>query len=164
MSVTIQQREAVIRPGTQGRVSEGRGVQIRTVLSPAETGGTHGIIDYLSPPTGVGPALHLHREMEETFHILEGQMNFQVGQQRLAVPLGTLVHVPVETPHAFWNTGPKPVRMLITFSGVRLDEYLHGLLAIVQRHTTIEPELQREMEEWGKQYDTITLGPPPGLK
>src|ERR1700729_4309870 len=83
-------------------------VVVRQIIPSAGSGGKMGMIHYTSPPTGVGPALHLHRQTDESFYIVEGQMNFQVGDERITAAAGTVVHVAPNTPHAFWNTGPGP--------------------------------------------------------
>lgn len=61
------------------------------------------ILDESEP--GEGPRLHRH-PYDETWVILEGNLTFQAGDERLAAGPGDIVIVPAETPHKFTNDGP----------------------------------------------------------
>ena len=63
-----------------------------------------------------GPPLHLHYSQEEWFYLLEGQVVFQVGEQRLQLHPGESVLAPRRVPHTFSSIGEKPSRLLIAFS------------------------------------------------
>ena len=55
---------------------------------------------------------HLHREEDDAFYIVEGEMTFVLGDEEVAAPPGTFVLVPPGVEHAFRNDGATPVRML----------------------------------------------------
>jgi mannose-6-phosphate isomerase-like protein (cupin superfamily) len=55
---------------------------------------------------------HVHREEDDAFYILEGEMIFMFGGEEAAAPPGTFVLVPPGVEHAFRNDGAVPVRML----------------------------------------------------
>ena len=120
------------------------------------------MIQYILPPTGVGPALHWHRKMEESFHILEGTVNFQLGEERVTAAAGTFVHVPAGVPHAFWNTGPTLARMVMTFLPGGFEEYLWDLLQLAHSNAGNERDIQPLIAKMGEKYDQVVLGPPPG--
>jgi quercetin dioxygenase-like cupin family protein len=44
---------------------------------------------------------HLHREIEESFYILDGRFTFTVGEERIEAVPGTYLLVPRGTAHAF---------------------------------------------------------------
>ena len=62
-----------------------------------------------------GPPLHLHYSQEEWFYLMEGQVVFQVGEQRLQLHPGESVLAPRRVPHTFSSVGEKPSRLLIAF-------------------------------------------------
>src|SRR5436305_14426435 len=95
----------VLRPGQQ-TVLDTWDVRIALLATATDTGGKCSIIEYVSPPTGLGPSLHVHRTTDESFLVLEGTLHMRLGHETLAVGPGTFVHVPPGTPHPFWNTGP----------------------------------------------------------
>jgi mannose-6-phosphate isomerase-like protein (cupin superfamily) len=61
------------------------------------------ILDHSDP--GRGPRLHRH-PYDETWVVIEGNLTFQAGEERLEARTGDIVIVPPETPHKFTNNGP----------------------------------------------------------
>ena len=56
---------------------------------------------------------HVHREEDDAFYILEGELTFTHGDgEESAAPPGTFVLVPPGVSHGFRNDGSIPVRML----------------------------------------------------
>jgi mannose-6-phosphate isomerase-like protein (cupin superfamily) len=55
---------------------------------------------------------HVHREEDDSFYILEGEMTFTFGSESAVAPPGTFVLVPPGVSHGFRNDGDVPVRML----------------------------------------------------
>jgi quercetin dioxygenase-like cupin family protein len=60
---------------------------------------------------GRGPSLHRHR-YEEVFVVHEGQVTFTLGDEERVARAGDIVVVPPDTPHAFRNTGERPLGMV----------------------------------------------------
>jgi quercetin dioxygenase-like cupin family protein len=54
---------------------------------------------------GHGPRLHRH-PYDETWVVVEGNLTFQAGDERLRAGPGDLVIVPPGVPHKFTNDGP----------------------------------------------------------
>ena len=74
-----------------------------------DTGGPVG------PPRLIAP-LHLHRQDDEAWYVLEGSLRLQVGKEEVEARAGSAVFVPRGTPHTFWNPGPDPVRYLLVMT------------------------------------------------
>jgi mannose-6-phosphate isomerase-like protein (cupin superfamily) len=55
---------------------------------------------------------HVHREEDDAFYILEGELTFTLGGEDVPAPPGTFVLVPPGVEHGFRNDGEVPVRML----------------------------------------------------
>ena len=55
---------------------------------------------------------HVHHEEDDAFYIVEGELTFLFGDQRVSAPPGTFVLVPPGVEHGFRNDQPRPVRML----------------------------------------------------
>ena len=73
-------------------------------LEGAAQGATISVILDDSEP-GHGPRLHRH-PYDETWVVIEGNLTFEAGDQRLEAGRGDIVIVPPETPHKFTNHGP----------------------------------------------------------
>lgn len=76
-----------------------------------------------------GPPLHVHADFDETFYVLEGDLTFQLGDQRLNAPAGTLVFAPGETPHTYANHSGKEARLLLLCTPAGFERYFDRLAA-----------------------------------
>ncbi len=52
-------------------------------------------------PLGFGPPLHVHRDEDEFFHIIEGLFRFQLGTRIIAGMAGDVIALPRGVPHGF---------------------------------------------------------------
>ena len=69
-------------------------------------------IDMLFEPEFEGVDPHTHADHTDSFYVLEGQVEFRVGDEpRIAGP-GTFVAAPPGTVHGFRVAGPQPIRFL----------------------------------------------------
>lgn len=79
-------------------------------LKGVEHGATVSLILDRSAP-GQGPRLHRH-PYDETWVVHEGNLTFQLGEERFAVKAGDIVIAPPGVPHRFTNDGPGPSNMV----------------------------------------------------
>jgi mannose-6-phosphate isomerase-like protein (cupin superfamily) len=70
---------------------------------------TFGIIE-IAPGRELEP--HVHEDEDDAFYIVDGEMTFIFGNQRVTAPPGTFVLVPPGVEHGFENRDNRPVRML----------------------------------------------------
>lgn len=89
------------------------GHQFRFLATGAQTGGSYGSMEVISP-AGSGPGPHTHEESEEHFLVLEGEVVFGVDGQTYTAKVGDLVHIPRQTLHEFTVT--TDARMIATFT------------------------------------------------
>ena len=71
-----------------------------------------------------GPPLHLHRKHADAFYVLEGEIEFRLGDETIRAGAGTFVLVPPGVPHAFSFRGPGSARMLNIHAPGGFDEYV----------------------------------------
>ena len=66
-------------------------------------GGVDGFstIDYTGVAGVPGPPLHVHHTIDEAWYILEGKVEFQVGDERVTKSTGSLTMIPRGTAHTF---------------------------------------------------------------
>jgi mannose-6-phosphate isomerase-like protein (cupin superfamily) len=80
------------------------------------------------PPRYIAP-LHLHRNDDEAWYVLEGTLCVQNGDQVIEARAGSAVLVKRGTPHTYWNPGPSGLRYLLimTANTYALIQAIHGL-------------------------------------
>jgi Cupin domain len=63
------------------------------------TAGRVAVIEFIAP-AGPGSPLHIHRREDEWFYVIEGELTFWVGGQRMEAPTGSFIYGPrdVHTP------------------------------------------------------------------
>src|ERR1700759_5007972 len=107
--------KAIVRmPGEGKEVRTLAGRPMRFLLTGAETRHTSMFDCTLPPRSSTG--LHVHRVIEETFYVLEGECELQVDSELVRAKPGTFVHIPPGVPHCLANTSDKPARLLQTVS------------------------------------------------
>ena len=139
-----------------GEQTEGRLLQVRS-----------------SDRRGAAPPLHIHRDADETWYVIDGELTIVVGDERIEARAGDFVFGPMGVPHAFLVTSDR-AETVITFSpagtkgpsGYGVDGFFReAAVPAGPGQPPPEPsqpdpdELARLMAEYG--IDTV--GPPPTL-
>jgi mannose-6-phosphate isomerase-like protein (cupin superfamily) len=76
------------------------GTKMTVKVPTAETDGSYTIIHFVHPPN-VGPALHIHPNNTEIFHILKGNYKFLIGNKDVDAIAGDTMVVPKGMAHKF---------------------------------------------------------------
>ena len=86
--------------------------RVTTKVSARDTGGQYSLMTWVAEPkTGSPP--HAHAHYDETFYVVEGQLEFVLGHDRFTIGTGDFVRVPAGTRHAFRNDSDAPAEMLV---------------------------------------------------
>jgi mannose-6-phosphate isomerase-like protein (cupin superfamily) len=73
----------------------------------------------------VGPSPHFHQLHTDSFHVLAGELEFELDGESVSAPAGTWVAAMPGVVHTFRNAGDERVRFVnIHAPGVRFDEYM----------------------------------------
>ena len=114
-------RNPIFNTPPQGRTIAVVGDVYRFLATGDDTNGKYALWEAIVPPGG-GPPPHVHRREEEGFYILEGEITFTMGDQRLVASAGIFANMPVGTPHSFKNESGKPAKMLISIAPAGLEK------------------------------------------
>ncbi len=87
-----------------------------------ETGGRYALTDSITPPGG-GPPPHVQHREDEAFWVLEGELEFLVGGERIRAGAGSFVHVPTGALHTYENVGTVPARFLTLMVPAGLEKF-----------------------------------------
>lgn len=96
----------------EGHTPSAFGTTYRLLATAADTGGSYSLIEIALQPGGFGPAPHVHREEDESFYVLEGELDLRVGDVSVRGTPGAFVFVPRGTAHSFANVGSTIGRLL----------------------------------------------------
>ncbi|GAA0373942.1 cupin domain-containing protein [Microbispora corallina] len=122
----------------------GRAIQAMTLKTGAERSPVWSVFEAEVAP-GFDVGAHLHERAEEVFYVLDGELDLlafrpagepvgdwrtwesESGTRVYRGGPGSFMHVPAGCPHAFFNPGPAPARMLFLVSPSGHEHYLREL-------------------------------------
>jgi quercetin dioxygenase-like cupin family protein len=132
------------------------------LLSGTDTAGKMCLIDMHVPPGG-GPGPHRH-DFEETFTVLEGEVEVTFRGEAIVAKAGETVHIPANAPHLFTNAANQPARMLCVCEPAGQDEFFRAVGVPVDGQTStadLSDEDERaqleKAETLASRYDTELL-------
>lgn len=135
------------------------------LISGKDTAGRFCLIDMHIPPGG-GPPPHRH-DLEETFTLLEGELEFTFRGTKQTAGAGTTINIPANAPHQFHNASAAPARLLCICSPAGQEEFFMKVGIPVATRTTPPPkldadaqaELRSKAETLAPEYRTEFLPP-----
>lgn len=136
-----------LRTPTEGRTIAVVGDVYRFLATGDDTNGKYAMWEAIVPPGG-GPPPHVHSREVEAFYILEGEITFHIGEERVVATAGMFANMPVGTPHSFKNESGKPAKMLISVAPAGLEKMFFEFgVPVAQGTTTAPPPTKAEIEK-----------------
>ncbi len=139
----------------QGKRLNVLGDRQRILLTGKDTAGQYALIENYDPP-GVSIPLHLHRNEDETFYVVSGEVDFQINGETARATAGTTVYLPRNSPHSFTVAGNEPAKMLILLTPAGLENYFEELAQM----PSDEPPDMEKVIEISARYGIEFLSPP----
>ena len=135
------------------------------LISGKDTAGRYCLIDMHIPPGG-GPPPHRH-DFEESFTVLEGEIEAVFRGEPLTVRAGDVINIPANAPHRFQNKSKQAARLLCLCSPAGTEEFFREIGVPVATRTTPPPplspaqqqELKAKSEALAPKYNTEFLKP-----
>lgn len=103
------------------------GLNIRTLIRSVQTSGQFSCVENYIAPMQMGPAPHVHKELDELMHVTEGTVSWMIGDKVYQVAANGWIFRPHGIIHAFWNATEKPARAIDMFFHQNLEDYLETL-------------------------------------
>ena len=130
----------------QGQTLSVVGDTYRILISGEQTNHAYAIIDMLIPPGG-GPGPHAHRDFQEMFYIVEGEIEFKKEGGSYTAKTGSFVNVPLGgAVHSFKNTSDKVAHMLCTVVPAGLDSFFQEIGKSVEVGKFLTPSVPTKEE------------------
>jgi quercetin dioxygenase-like cupin family protein len=115
----------LVEPG-QGKTIMLFAVRFDYKVTSADSGGALAALEVTIPPgTLVKP--HNHSREDEFTVVLGGAVGARVGDRVVEAAAGASMVKPRGIPHAMWNVGPEPARVLEVLSPGGLEDYFEEL-------------------------------------
>lgn len=138
---------------------------LATVKVAGGTSGSMSVVEFTAPG-GFGPPLHRHRDEDELFYVVEGEMTARVGDETVEASAGACVLLPHGKPHTFQVVSDIARLLTITARAGRPATFDRMVTAL--GIPTSEPVLPApgpiDPEEVGRicaEHDIDIVGPPP---
>jgi len=112
------------------------------LLDGSQTGNQYCLIDMFIPRGG-GPPPHRH-DFEETFTVLEGEIQATFRGATTTVKAGETLHIPANAPHSFTNSAEAPARLLCVCSPSGQEEFFLLVGKLVPTRTSPPPPMSDE--------------------
>ena len=134
-----------------------------TIKSAAETtDGRVAVLEFLWPQGGGSP-LHVHRNEDEWFYVIEGELTLWVGGEVVVAPAGSFVYGPRDIPHTFLVTSTE-ARFLMVTEPAPFADFVRAMSVPAQALTlppaSVQPPDPERMTAVAAEYGIEILGPP----
>lgn len=154
----------VVLASPQGRTISVVGDVYRFLATGDDTNGRYAQFEATVPPGG-GPPPHVHSREDEGFFVLDGEITFRFGNERLVAGAGMFVNMPIGVPHSFKNESDAPARMLISIAPAGLEKMFFEVgVPLEEASTTALRPSHEEIERLlavAPRYGIEILPPPP---
>jgi quercetin dioxygenase-like cupin family protein len=149
----------MVPPGGGRRVVRMNGEDTVLTVGSGETRGAYAARLNAAPPGFTTVPSHIHRDAEEAFLVLDGELAVHADGRTEGAPAGAFVLIPRGLVHALGNLGTTPVRWLTLISPAASAGWVeaeHDLLV----GSADAPDPAR-LEEIHRRFGLEIVGPPP---
>ena len=146
-------KQLIITGPKEGEVLSVAGSNYRIILTGEQTGGKSAIIEMNIPP-GSGPIPHEHPAIQESFYVLEGEVEFRTKTNTYTAQKGAIVTIPEGGPvHAFKNVSGSMAKLLCIVNPAGLDGFFREVGKPLNAHETPAPPTDEEKQKMKEAAD-----------
>ena len=139
------------------------GLDIRTWVRSSSTNGQFSTIEAAVAPKQMGPAPHVHKELDELMYVLEGTASVIVAGKVDTIPAGGFHFRPHGLEHTFWNASDKPLRFLDMYFNQNFEDFLEELFHQIfpdmakANLTPNDPAIAKRLLDLDKRFGVTTF-------
>jgi quercetin dioxygenase-like cupin family protein len=115
---------------------------------------------------GAAAPLHLHRDADETFYVIDGQVSFFLGKERIDARAGAFLLAPRGAVHS-WLIRSEEAEALVTLAPAGLEGFFAEIGSQVVPSDPAAGSIQIDVEELNRRaaaYGVEIVGQPPTLE
>ena len=139
--------ETLTVPAGAGEVASLGALGVIFKVAAEQTGGAFTIVEHPMAPGALAPP-HVHEREDELSYVLEGQVGFRLGDRDMTFGPGSYVVKPRGIPHAFWNAGAEPARIIEIIWPAGFEQYFRDF----SRHLAAGPADPARVAELRARY------------
>jgi quercetin dioxygenase-like cupin family protein len=91
----------------------------------SQNGGRYALVE-VTGPAGDQPPPHVHREQDEGFYVLEGELTLYTPDAEVVLGPGEFLNAVHGVPHSYRVTSPGPARWLVAASPAGFEEFVEA--------------------------------------
>lgn len=136
------------------------GQQVKLLATGETTDGRYALIEILMPVGVDGPPPHIHQDCDESFHVLEGEIEVLRGDTWTRLGKNGLALVPRGTLHTFRNVGHVAAQVLSVFTPCGFEKFFREMGTPAP--AAITPETIGKVINLAPQVGMVIPPPPKG--
>jgi mannose-6-phosphate isomerase-like protein (cupin superfamily) len=117
---------AVIEPAKQEETLSVAGNNITVIIGGEQTDNAYSVFE-LSVPPDVGAGLHIDKDWDEWWHVVEGSFAFTLNGKRIELGAGGFAHGPKGIPHSFKNVGEATGKLVMVTMPSGLEKFFRNV-------------------------------------
>lgn len=156
----MERRPYMLRRG-DGESVWSLGGRFTVKVAESQSEGRFALVETVAYQT-TEPPLHIHRNEDEAWYVLEGRMTFYVGDETLEAVGGSFVFAPRRIPHTF-TVDVEPTRVLVFASPAGFERFALELgHPVVDDAPPVEPGIPGPdvLGPVAERYGIEVVGPP----
>ena len=154
--MSFTQKAIVLGPGEGTKVPV-PGTPMTHKVSSEDTDGKISALELILEAEGPPP--HIHHAEDEMFYVLEGEVDFQIGETSVRAAAGSFLLAPRDVAHSFKMVEDQPARILVMFSPAGIEKLFVEVTAAPALQS--KEEYVQRIKSLAPKYN-LELLPPPG--
>jgi mannose-6-phosphate isomerase-like protein (cupin superfamily) len=137
------------------------GIDIRTLIRSTQTNRQFSCVETAVAPKQMGPAPHLHKELDEIMLVLEGTVSVIVDGKVDEIQAGGWHIRPRGIEHTFWNASEKPLRFIDMYFNQNFEDFLEELFhsivpdMVQNKLTPADPAIAKRMGDLEQKFGVV---------
>jgi mannose-6-phosphate isomerase-like protein (cupin superfamily) len=134
------------------------GIDIRTLVRSSQTNMQFSCVETAVRPMQMGPAPHLHKDLDEVMLVMEGTASVIVDGKVDEIQTGGWHMRPRGIEHTFWNASDKPLRFIDMYFNQNsedfLEELFHSIIPEMMKNklTPADTAIASRMDKLNKKF------------
>lgn len=139
------------------------GIDIRTWVKSSQTNRQFSCVETAVAARRMGPAPHVHQDLDELMLVLEGTVTVMVNGKVEEIQSGGWHFRPRKLEHTFWNSSEKPLRFIDMYFNQNFEDFLEELFhqifpEMIKKHLTpADPQIAEQLKNLDKRFGVTTF-------